>query len=184
MKHVKESEAIRLQDGSKMFHGTSMANALQIAHKEPLRPLMDQADDFLRGFGLSVELMQADIEFSSLRDFIFGRNRNEVFSMADTFELARSYAMRIPEWQWYLFEFIVRASPVSHTMSKDWVAAAEEFTRTQPNPAVLVVQSPVEIPIPDPAFARFRLGGEIKPPIPNPLPDTFKILQIVEIERI
>ena len=183
MEHVDERGAIRLQDGFKIFHGTSMANALLITSETPLRPLLEQADDFLRGFNLSVAEMDADPDFAPMREFIFGRNRDRVFSMADSFELASSYALRIPEWQWYLFEFITRKSPLADSLSKDWVAAAEEFTSTQPNPGVLVIQSPVEIPVSDPVFARFRIGGEIRPPIPNPLPPGYEILQIVEIER-
>lgn len=178
---LRESDGVLEQDGFLIFHGTTMRNAMAIEAKEPIVPLKQQAKNFLQGYGLSVEEMSGSNDFAEMWDFIFERERESIISMADSFELARSYALRIPEWQWYLFQFIALSQSGSET--SDWVDLAESFVATQPNPAVLVVRSPHQIAVPDPTFAAFRRGAEVKPPIPNPLPGGYEIVQIVEIQR-
>ncbi len=170
------------QDGWLVFHGTSMDNAARLARNEPLRPLLSQAENFLRSFGLTLEGMLQDNAFAHMREFVFERQRESVMSLADTFLLARNYALRIPEWQWHSFQYIFAQLEVE-TEDRNWISLASEYASRQPNPAVMVFKSPTPIPLPDPIFGSFMTGSEIRPPVPNPLPEGYELITVVEIAR-
>jgi hypothetical protein len=155
---------------------------MQIVQRKPFQPLLIQAKDFLGSFGLSVDGMLHDEEFEDMRGFIYERSRGSVMSFADTFALAKNYALRIPEWQWHSFQYIFSQLEVE-TGDRNWVSMATEYAAEQPNPVVMVFRSPIPVPIPDPIFAKFMTGGEISPPVPNPLPAGYELLAVVEIDR-
>lgn len=182
MEVVSEGAKSWPQDGWSVFHGTTMDNALKIQRKEPLIPLLSQAEDFLCSFGLSLDGMLSDKEFAHMRHFIFERQRESIMSLSDTFLLARNYSLRIPEWQWHLFQHIFAQLEVE-TEERNWVSLAREYAARQPNPAVMVFKSPTPIPLPDPEFGSLITGGEIRPPVPNPLPEGYELVTIVEIAR-
>lgn len=168
------------QDGWLVFHGTSMENAIKIARQEPYKPLLEQAEDFLAAFGLTLRDMLDDEDFADMRRFIFASERDSIMSVADTFQKARNYALRIPEWQWHLFQHIFSQLEIE-TADRSWASLASEYSSGQPNPAVLIFKSPTPIPMPDPQFAMFWRGKEFK--VPNPLPTGYELLKIVEITR-
>jgi hypothetical protein len=58
---------------------------------------------------------------------------------------------------------------------------AEEYSKSQPNPAVMVIRSPVPVSQTPHEFLGIDNGSEIK--ISNPMPSGFSILEIVEIDR-
>jgi hypothetical protein len=182
MDAVPESETLP-QNGSRLYHGTTMANARNLASGLPIEPLKSQADRFLRVYGSSFLEMESEGRFRHLRSFIFERGRETSLSVADTFSLAKSYALRMPEWQWYLFQFLEESKVIGES-SQSWISRAEDFAGVQPNPAVVVMNSPNLLSIVPKEFEKFYAGSEISPPVPNPLPEGYEILQIVEIERI
>ena len=178
---VQESDVTWDQNKFTLFHGTSMENAARLLDRAPLLPIKIQATKFLQNFGLELNGMLADEDFSTMSKYIFEHDRDQTLYTASRFKLARNYALRLPEWQWYLFRHIHRNSRSNHVLFEHWQDMAEDYARTQPNPVVMVIRTPNEVPLVPPEFMNIDSGSEIK--IPNPLSDDFSILEVVEISR-
>jgi len=178
---VQEPQANWDQNEFALFHGTSMENAIKLSKAAPLLPILDQASEFLQTFGLELDGITKDEDFSTMAKYIFQNNRDETLSTASRFKLARNYALRLPEWQWYLFRHIHKYTGSTFGNFQHWQDMAEEYAKSQPNPAVMVIRSPVPVSQTPHEFLGIDNGSEIK--ISNPMPSGFSILEIVEIDR-
>ena len=168
---------------SLLFHGTSKANAEMLLGKHEQVPLELQAREFLNDFDLKYRDMVDDEEFAPHFDRLFRSRREHRLSTATTFNLAKSYSYRCPEWQWYSFQFINRALG---NAEDNWINMAHDYCDSLPNPVVLVfgLSEPREIGNPlNSEFERYiSRGTEIA--IENPLTENYWIEMGVEIKRI
>lgn len=164
-----------------LFHGTAQAGAHSLISGHPDLSRKHQADSLLKSFGLSYAELEADGSWASYITYNLSEPRILNLSTATKFELAKSYAMRAPEWRYYLFGFVHEklGKPGSH-----WLDLVEEFLDKEPNPVVLVIETsePREIRDPDPAMASWvDRGSEVV--IPNPLPATHRFRYLVNLTR-
>jgi len=162
-----------------LFHGTTYEAAVSLTENKLLEPLIIQADRFLREFGFSYSEFESDDEYSEMRSFMFERQRQDVLSTATKFSLARSYAIRAPEWRYYLTSFVHGRNGGS---SETWTEFAGKVSNSQSNPAILVIRTSSPRAEVVPEFIRPNyVGREVE--CPNPLPAGFQFQYLIELDR-
>lgn len=177
---VPEAEADTSWGINRIFHGTSAESCQYILNGEVPRPLVEQAKSFLAIFDLSWQEIQADPDFGSMWYYMFNMSRDGKMSCADRFKLARSYSLRAPEWKWYLFQAI-HPRLGETDFPDDWQAMARNYFLKEQNPQVLVIHTPFDNEVIDPAFERLVNGSEVL--LPMPWPEGVFVEGIAEIER-
>jgi hypothetical protein len=110
-----------------------------------------------------------------------GDHRVINLSTATKFEPVKSYAMRAPEWRYYLLGLVHEkvGDPNTH-----WLDFIGEFLDIEPTPVVVVIETPEprEIRGPDPTTPWIMdRGSEVC--IPNPLPSSHKFRYVVNLTR-
>jgi hypothetical protein len=180
VKRQREDQVSFEFDGSLLFHGTNRENAEAIVKNLPRRPRIELAEDFLADYGITLKEMMEEKEFQENRSYFFRSERDHQLSTADKFELAKSYAMRLPEWQWYTFQ-MVAIKKFGKDWEQNWVKFTTEHAAKLPNPVVIAIRPPEPVAsIPD-WIRPLHSGKEYL--IEYPLPPSYELVSIIEIDR-
>jgi hypothetical protein len=164
-----------------LFHGTAQAGAQSLISGQLELSRKHQADSLLKSFGLSYAELEADQSWAGFITYNLGDHRVTNLSTATKFELAKSYAMRAPEWRYYLLGFVHEriGDPDTH-----WLDLVSNFLDNEPDPVVLVIETlePRQIDNPDlTAPWRMDRGSEIV--VANPLPESHRLRYLVNLKR-
>jgi hypothetical protein len=164
-----------------LFHGTTRAGAQSLINGQPELPRKHQADALLKSFGLSYAELEADGSYAPSLAYNLGDHRVINLCTATKFELAKSYAMRAPEWRYYILGLVHEkvGDPDTH-----WVDFVEKFLDNEPDPVVVVIETPEprEIMNPDPTTPwMVNRGSEVC--IPNPVPASHQFRYLVNLTR-
>ena len=183
MTTFEHEDSFVLPEGDFYFHGTTLSRARSLLEGKPATPIYDLMVEECVKFGADIEDLKRNTEvWPFFRDYILGKDRDEVLYVTDRFAKARSYSTSAPEWRWYISkwlhhpqEFGVFTVPIGF---EEWY-----FERHKDDPpAVLVIRDPNKVPEnPDSLWSKIGTGSEFK--LPFPLTPEIKILHIVEVSR-
>ena len=183
MASFQKEDSFVIPEGNFYFHGTTLSSAKSLLEGKPVKPIYEQMVEECAKFGADIEDLKQNTEvWPFFRDYILGKDRDQVLYVTNRFAKARSYATAAPEWRWHLTkwlhhpqDFAVFNSPIDY---EEWY-----FDRHKADvPVVLVIKDPAQVPEPDDALHRLTYsGGEFK--LPFPLANDIEILHVVEVSR-
>ena len=163
-----------------LYHGTTAANADKLLQGNPLDRLSEQAEKFLSEFGLNLSEFKTDPDWGQTYNYNFEMVRDVQLSTTRDYEKAVGFALRAPEWRYYLFPFI--ASKIHGFDTLDvWHPMAKEYYSKLPDPVVVTIGSPITMEDIPPGFEKIMSHGEIT--IDNPLAEGFRFIETEVISR-
>jgi hypothetical protein len=163
-----------------LYHGTTTANAEKLLVGQPLVALVGQAEEFLAGFGLSLDEFKSDPDWSHAYHYHFEMVRDVKLSTTTDYLSAVGFALRAPEWRYYLFPYVESKINGLETQQA-WRSMAEEYYRKLPDPAVVTIGSPIQLEVIPPGFENIMSVGEIT--IDNPLAEGYRFIKSEVISR-